>query len=67
MSVGLDKVSKREPCQICGKPDWCFRLDLGRIHCCRRMSHGGIEKEDKSGCTYWIHFEEDKNGKKCRS
>lgn len=36
------KVSTAEPCQICGKPDWCFRLafdgDSNVLHCCARST-----------------------------
>ncbi|MFG6097382.1 DUF3987 domain-containing protein [Leptothoe sp. ISB3NOV94-8A] len=30
------EVSKDNPCPICGKPDWCFRLDDGISYNCKR-------------------------------
>ena len=29
------QVSRRLPCEICGKPDWCTRSDDGAVHCMR--------------------------------
>lgn len=39
------KVSTSEPCHICGKPDWCFRLVFGTgsvLHCCARSTDKAI-------------------------
>lgn len=36
-------VSKREPCPICGKPDWCSIQEMGssvQLHYCRRVLSG---------------------------
>lgn len=36
-------VSKREPCPICGKPDWCTIQEAGssvQLHYCRRVLSG---------------------------
>lgn len=36
-------VSKREPCPICGKPDWCSIQEVGssvQLHYCRRVLSG---------------------------
>lgn len=46
-------VTKRNPCPICGKPDWCSTN--GIFVCCRRGDGGGIERQDKSGGTYWLY------------
>lgn len=50
------EVTKRNPCPICGKPDWCSTLQAfdSTLVCCRREP-GGKEKVDKAGKRYWIH------------
>lgn len=45
MGCEKQKVSVSEPCKICGKPDYCFRLDFGSegmLHCCARVSEKNI-------------------------
>lgn len=35
------KVTASQPCMICGKPDWCYRLKFesgDTMHCCARVS-----------------------------
>ena len=46
-------VTKRNPCPICGKPDWCSTNEV--FVCCRRGDGGGVERQDKSGGTYWLY------------
>lgn len=58
--MNFKNVSKNAPCLICSKSDWCSRSDDGRVHCCRRVSNGGIKKFDRSGAEYYLHFD-DKN------
>src|SRR5215510_12809651 len=49
-------VSHREPCLICGKPDWCAVSADGVWTLCRRINTGaGICKTDKSGTEYWLY------------
>ena len=39
------KVSTSEPCQVCRKPDWCFRLrfdDGSLLHCCARNNEKAV-------------------------
>lgn len=40
-----ERVTHREPCKICGKPDWCTRSELGdccmRVETDRPMHNGG--------------------------
>lgn len=58
----FESVSFRFPCIVCGKPDWCFRVEDGKVlHCCRRIS-SDLEKTDRSGGDYWIHFENEEEG-----
>lgn len=49
------EVSKKWPCEICGKDSWCSRSDDGRVVICRRISEGGIRKIDKNGNDFYIH------------
>lgn len=50
---GFQPVSKRHPCEVCGKPDWCFRL--GIAHCCRRQGSPHEERIDRAGARYFYH------------
>lgn len=50
-------VSDREPCTVCGKPDWCRRSPEGDAHdCYRECGVGGVERRDKLGQVYWRHY-----------
>jgi len=45
------EVSKREPCPICHKPDWCTVKTNGEVcHCMR------VESKHPCGSGGWIHF-----------
>lgn len=50
-------VTKREPCPICGKPDWCNRSPDGAMVACRRVDTGEAlkHKVDRSGGEYWLY------------
>jgi hypothetical protein len=49
-------VSRREPCRICGKTDWCTTSLDGAWALCRRMDTGaGFHKVDKAGADYWLY------------
>lgn len=47
-------ISASDPCKICGKPDWCYRLYFPEtgdtLHCCARISEKGAITS--SGSTY---------------
>jgi hypothetical protein len=49
------RVSRYEPCPICGKPDYCGRTANGEVVRCMRVES---EKpiEDKAGGVGWIHL-----------
>ncbi len=51
MVTGWHNVSRREPCPVCRKPDWCTVSDDGMVCVCRRVESG---RPAKSG-TGWIH------------
>ncbi|WP_374030002.1 hypothetical protein [Bdellovibrio bacteriovorus] len=50
----FQKVSRMQPCKICGKSDWCsFTFEYV---ICKRISSGSInEKLDRNGEQYWVH------------
>lgn len=48
MSNSWTKVTRKEPCQICGKHDWCTVGD--RWHCCMRIAN---DKPCKNGGWLW--------------
>ncbi len=43
------KVSRREPCPVCHKPDWCRTFPDGKIECMRTPN----DRPTKSGG--WMH------------
>ncbi len=48
------EATRREPCPICGRSDWC-RIN-GTWVVCRRVDNGrGIHRVDKSGADYWLY------------
>jgi hypothetical protein len=44
------QVSRREPCPVCGKPDWCRRFDDGAVECMR------IESPATCKSGGWMHW-----------
>jgi hypothetical protein len=40
---GFVRVSKKNPCQICGKPDYCTYTKDGNLALCMRVSAGSIK------------------------
>jgi Domain of unknown function (DUF3854) len=55
------RVNRKQPCPICGKPDWCRISADGQWAICRRLDTGeGHRKVDKVGVDYWVyHFHGD--------
>lgn len=49
------EVTAKNPCPICGKPDWCFIFPDGAIGCRRENRPGSIEKVDRNGEIYWLY------------
>lgn len=48
-STGWRRVTRNEPCPICGKPDWCgVSIDGGAARCMRAQS----DRESSGG---WVH------------
>lgn len=65
-ATGYRRVSKRRPCTICGKPDWCSTTAAETISFCARSTlnadrlsrYGwGVFYQDGSGSRFGINFE----------
>lgn len=52
MNANWHNVTRREPCPICHKPDWCSLSNDGRVCVCRRIESN---RPTKSGMG-WIHW-----------
>lgn len=52
---GWRNVRRGDPCQICGKADWCSRSLDRSWAVCRRVDAGGERRLDRAGCEYWLH------------
>ncbi len=37
-TVRFRRVSRQDPCPVCGKPDWCRVFDDGGVQCMREAS-----------------------------
>ena len=48
------RVSRKRPCLICGKPDWCSRTADDSISFCARISHGAdrLSRKERWGVFY---------------
>jgi len=43
------RVSRRQPCPICGKPDWCLIAEDGSAAICARIEEGSVKKCGDAG------------------
>ena len=56
MDSQWQKVTRKEPCPICGKPDWCSKSADGVWAVCRRLeTDTGSHKTDAEGWDYWVY------------
>lgn len=46
------RASRREPCAVCGKPDYCTRSADGTLVCCMRVESRWLSKNKLGG---WLH------------
>lgn len=46
------RVSRQNPCPICGKPDWCLVAPDGSAAICQRVTEGAVKKCGEAG---WLH------------
>lgn len=49
-------VHRSDPCEICGKGDWCSRTLDRAWALCRRVDAGGERRLDRGGSEYWLHL-----------
>lgn len=45
----MHRVSKQEPCPICGKPDWCLTAPDNSAAICARIEEGSLKKCGDAG------------------
>jgi hypothetical protein len=58
------RVSHREPCPVCEKPDWCQVTADGELAMCLRVADGAYKtKRDKVGSLFYLHR---LTGERCR-
>ena len=53
MSAKMRRVSKRRPCLICGRPDWCLVAADESAAICARISDGSVKPCGEAG---WLHI-----------
>ncbi len=49
---GLKPVTKDDPCEGCGKPDWCSRSEDGELVVCKRTESDRPARNGQG----WLHF-----------
>ncbi|MFC1765585.1 hypothetical protein ACFL6U_26365 [Planctomycetota bacterium] len=53
MHEQMDRVSKSNPCPICGRPDWCLVAPDGSAVICQRIDQGAVKRCGDAG---WLHI-----------
>ena len=51
------RVSKDNPCPICGRPDWCLIAEDGSAAICKRISEGSVKTAGDAG---FLHILKDR-------
>lgn len=46
------RVTKQNPCPVCGKPDWCLIAEDGSAAICQRIEEGSTKRCGDAG---WLH------------
>lgn len=57
----LVRVSRGNPCLICGKPDWCGRSTDGVYAICMRISEGSIKTTGNGGSLHVLQNSTDRS------
>jgi hypothetical protein len=53
-SQGFARVSRRRPCRVCGKPDWCSYTRDEQVSICMRV-HEGARRINRHGGAIFVH------------
>jgi hypothetical protein len=51
--MAFKRVSRKTPCPICGKPDWCLVAENNSAAICSRVQEGSVKKCGDAG---WLHI-----------
>ena len=46
------RVTRKNPCPVCGKPDWCLIAEDGSAAICQRVEEGSVKRLGEAG---WLH------------
>jgi hypothetical protein len=60
----MERVTKSNPCPICGKPNWCLVAPDGSAAICQRISEGSIRRCNND--AGWLHLIGDRNSARNR-
>lgn len=65
-AIGKENVTRMKPCLICGKPDWCLRVDFGQDgiyhYCGRTDGNANPTVTGMNGETFLYQRHDAKNG-----
>ena len=50
--MAMKRVSRKNPCPVCGKPDWCGVAEDGSLAVCMRVSDGSIRESGNNGFVH---------------
>lgn len=52
-SEKMQRVNRKNPCPVCGKPDWCLVTEDGSAAICQRIQEGSKKRCGDAG---WLHI-----------
>lgn len=53
----MQRVTREQPCRVCGKPDWCLFARDGTAVICARIEGGSTKRAGDAG---WLHLLDDR-------
>jgi hypothetical protein len=53
----MQRVTKNNPCSVCGKPDWCLYAEDGSAAICQRIQKNSLKRCGDAG---WLHVLRDR-------